>query len=248
MIKEKKLDFELKIFDKEEYLNLINETKCFSKTSKIHYYNDNNTAFKFYKKLLKLSNNHCFYCGEKLYSNNLKSIYFEREHIIDKKIFPDNSKEFKTLLHCKKNLIPICKNCNSIKTFRERHEVKSYIPQYCNIDDNCMNVLDLSSKYNFDLFGTIYFDLLNLKFYSNTNSEKIRNLKLNHRIGNYFSSIFELLYEININLDKNKRNVLFHSIVNNKIEEKFIDFIEEYNLLNTYKLQNLIETITLLTL
>lgn len=242
------VDFKIDIFDVEEYKKILEETQCFSTNKRNLFYNDNQKSIYFFKKLLKLTHNCCFYCGEKLNSNNIKGIYFEKEHIIDKKIFSEKEEEYRTLLHCKKNLIPICKNCNSIKSFREKKEIKSKIPNICNLEKKCMDVLELSKNHNFDILEPIFFDLLNLTFYTNSNSEKIKNLKLNNRVSNYFSALFELLYDVNINVSKEKRNQIFRSIVKNKVEEKFIDFIEEYQLLNTYKLKNLIETITLLNL
>ncbi len=241
------MDFEINIFNLDEYTKILEETRCFSPKRKISFYYDNNKSVSFFKKLLILSNNHCFYCGEKLNSNNIKGIYFEKEHIIDKKIFSESDEEYDTLFHCKKNLIPVCKNCNSIKSFREKKEIKNKIPLKCGTE-NCMDVLTLSKDYNFDLLEPIYFDLLNLQFYSKKNQEKIKNLKLNKRVNNYFSSLFELLYEVNIQLPKEKRERIFSAISKNKVEENFVEFIEKYNLLNTYKLQNLIETIILLNL
>ena len=90
--------------------------------------------------------------------------------------------------------------------------------------------------------------MLNLTFYINSNSEKIKNLKLNNRVSNSFSALFELLYDVNINMSKEKRSQIFRAITKNKVEEKFIYFVEKHQLLNTYKLKNLIETITLLNL
>lgn len=243
------MEFKIQLFDKEEYTKILNSFECFSKTNKRNlYYNNNNNSNDFFKKLLKLSNNHCFYCGEKLDSNNIRGIYFEKEHIIDKKIFLEDDLQYKTLLHCKKNLIPICKNCNSLKSFKEKVKIKENIPQECNIKNNCMDVFNLTKDYNFDFCEPICFDLLNLQFYSENNQEKIKNLKLNYRVLSYFTTIFELLYDTNINLSLGKRANLFAMITKNRVEEEFINFIEENNLLNTYKLKNLIETIVLLNL
>ncbi|MGL5964213.1 MAG: HNH endonuclease [Fusobacteriaceae bacterium] len=242
------MDFTINIFDKQEYYKVLNETLCFDKKTRKLYYNSSNYSLAFYKKLLKLSNYHCFYCGEKLHSNHPEGIYFEREHIIDKKIYPEDSDEYKVLLHCKKNLIPICKNCNSIKTFRDKKNVKNLIPKKCSELERCLNIEEIAQTYNFCFVENLHFDFLNLQFFSAADEEKIRNLKLNNRNQLYFDTLFELLYNVNIYLPKDKRNVIFSKIVKNKVEENMIEFIEDFNLLNTEKLKNLIETITLLSL
>lgn len=242
------MDFTINIFDKNEYYKILNQTLCFDKKNRKLYYNSNKYSLKFYKELLKLSNYHCFYCGEKLYSNHPEGIYFEREHIIDKKIHSEDSDEYKVLLHCKKNLIPVCKNCNSIKTFRDKKNVKNLIPNKCNEIKNCLNVERIAQKYNFCFIENLQFDFLNLQFFSINDEEKIKNLKLNNRNQWYFDTLFELLYDVNINLPKEKRSIIFSKVVKNKVEENMVEFIENHNLLNTNKLKNLIETITLLNL
>lgn len=75
---------------------------------------------EFFKGMLNLSQYRCFYCGESLITNSISSLYYEREHIINKKYYGRNEKETKadenkSLNKCKWNLIPICKTCNSLK-------------------------------------------------------------------------------------------------------------------------------------
>lgn len=106
----------------------------------------------------------------------------------------------------------------------------------------------IAQKYNFCFIENLQFDFLNLQFFSINDEEKIKNLKLNNRNQWYFDTLFELLYDVKINLPKEKRSIIFSKVVKNKVEENMVEFIENHNLLNTEKLKNLIETITLLNL
>lgn len=241
--------FNLEIFNKDDYKSFLDKIECVDdKKNKKYYYNSNNYSKKFYNSLLNLSNNHCFYCGEKLISNNKNRLYFEREHIIDKKIFEEKTDEYKLIAHCKKNLIPVCKTCNSIKSFKNKLEVRSEIPKSCDCKTNCLNIKILSETYNFCYFDELKFDYLNLQYFSNNKANRIINLDLNNRAHWMFEGIFEFLYDNEIKISKNKRESIYPHLTNNIIEEIMLEFIEENKLLNTHKLKNLIETITLLNI
>lgn len=241
--------FNLKIFNKEIYNKTLDKTKCSDeKEKKIYYYNSNKSSKDFFKLLLKLSDNHCFYCGEKLISNNKNRLYFEREHIVDKKIFKEKTAEYELITHCKKNLIPVCKTCNSIKSFKDKSGVKSKILEHCDCKINCLDIKKLSETYNFCYFDELKFDYLNLQYFSDNEANRIINLDLNNRAYWMFEGIFEFFYDNEIKISKMKRESLYSHLTKNIVEEEMINFIEENNLLNTYRLKNLIETITLLNL
>lgn len=251
-------NLELEIYNINKYKKFIDETTCFTDSTRKNYYGKSQYQELFYEKLLDLSNNRCYYCGEKLYSNNKEGLYKEREHIIDKKIFNEediNEKLiYKQIENCKKNLIPVCKNCNSIKSFRNKNDIKKEInkKQECrvtNCKSNCLDVVELSKSYNYDFLEVLKFDFLNLQYYSEAPEfSRILNLELNFRINNMFEGLFEFIYDVNIDVPLEKKKNIYSYLTNNIVEEKMIEIIENYNLINSKKLKNLIKTITLLNL
>lgn len=245
-------NLEIIFFNKNDYTESVDNYSCMRSSQMINYYNsDNKSSQKLFKDLLKVSSNRCFYCGENLSSNTTMKVYFEREHIIDKKlnkVIDDTNPKYNTLLKCRKNLIPICKNCNSYKYLYNSKIIAAEVPNTC-IERFChFNPTSLSKKYNFDLFKIEEFDWL-LKLYVTFESQKVSNLNLNSRLFSVYTSLFSQLYE-----EEYIKTSYFDylELCQNIIDETFIKFIYENKIINSETRTNspaldiIIETITLL--
>lgn len=232
------------------YTSIINNS---SGTCSNNYYNGIQSR-DFFSELLEESNYHCYYCGQSLKTNNNDGIYFEKEHIINKK---QNNKINKALNKCKYNLIPICKTCNSKKLYidvsnkffieMKSLEINCQKKPTCNFN-KCKALMEIE---NFNPFSSnIEFDIVH-KFYFG-DDKYISQFDLNKRTSTIFSSIFDSLY--NVTSDFRGGGYLNHikKFSNNVLDDELIDFLNEVNLINDYgtlkinKINNLIETITIL--
>lgn len=248
-------------FDK--YLNYLDsfETNCNSN----HYNGSKSTEF--FRGLLRLSDYKCFYCGESLVTNSISGLYYEREHIINKKYYDRNKKETKednniSLTKCKYNLIPICKTCNSLK----KHIITSSnlveklnnleLAKSCNASnrEKCERILDCFDGFkdeNFNPFsGKVEFDILH-KIYINDYSY-ISQFRLNQRTQSLFINTFNNLYKVKANCSgggflNNLKNFSTNSLENQLIDYlDYVKIIDDEGTIESEKLNNLIETITLL--
>ena len=73
------------------YLKLEKDNESYENYLKNSWINKCNSNFykgiesdKFFMDLLEISDYSCYYCGQYLFSNNEKEIYYEKEHIINK--------------------------------------------------------------------------------------------------------------------------------------------------------------------
>lgn len=240
----------IKIVDETLYFKTIKKYNCYRKNQRINYYDSNSQEENnLFRELLNLSNGNCFYCGESLKSNNDKGIYFEKEHIIDKGIFKEGQKKYELLKKCRYNLIPVCKNCNSIKYLNNKSSIEQIIPENC-IDctekDICMNPLEIVKEYNFNIFKEMDFDILH-KIYSGEDSRKIHGLRLNERNMHLYDKLFNIIYDWKINAkSKESLKSYLNGISDHIIVETMINLFIEKELFNTKELDEMIETITLL--
>lgn len=240
----------IKIVSEKSYQEVLKKYNCYRKNQRINYYNSTNKDENdLFKELLNISEYKCFYCGEDLKSNNEKGIYFEKEHIVDKGIFNKDSREYELLKKCRYNLIPICKNCNSIKYLNNAFYIKILIPETCvdcTEEKECINPSQIVDKYNFNIFKELNFDFLH-KIYIDEDQRKINGLKLNERTRHLYDTLFSLIYDWTIDSkDDNYLEIYLKNTSSHIITDKFIEFIIKNNLINTNHLKKLIETIILL--
>ena len=123
--------------------------------------------------------------------NNEKEIYYEKEHIINKKY--DNYKNL-ILNKCKFNLIPVCKTCNSkklsISMSDEFKENLNDLEIHCkNKTCDIHNSLEKMKDENFNPFAEdIKFDILHKVYFGNP--KYIYQFKLNKRTKHIFQELF----------------------------------------------------------
>lgn len=250
------MNIKLKIYDIQEYLAQVNnfDSTCYND----HY--EGTLKKKFFQNLLKLSNYNCYYCGQTLITNSEKELYYEKEHIINKKY---KNEENSSLKKCKYNLIPICRICNGLKPqinmsekfisktndLKENSSCKSRIRK-TNGCGELNHLMALMKEENFDPFDkNIEFDILNKIYIGSYNY--IYQFKLNSRTSNIFWPVKKLLYTFSISYRSGLINYL-SDFSNNVLDNEFIHFLEKIKLiddkeiLNPNYLNNLIETITLL--
>lgn len=237
-------------YSKESYINVVDHS---TGNCNNNYY-DGIQSRDFFSKLLEKSDYHCYYCGQSLKTNNNEGIYFEKEHIINKK---QNKKKNNALNKCKYNLIPICKTCNSKKLYIDvsnkfsvaLKSLETNCPKQttCNIN-NCKTLMEIE---NFNPFSQdIEFDILH-KFYFG-DDRYISQFDLNKRTSTIFSFIFDSLY--NVTSDFSGGGYINHikKFSNNVLDDELIDFLNKIKLIDDYgtlkidKINNLIETITIL--
>lgn len=250
-------------FPYSSYINYITNYKSTCKSN--HY--DGAESENFFKGMLYLSQYRCFYCGQSLITNASCNLYFEREHIINKKYYGRNKKEIKSdenkaLNKCKYNLIPICKSCNSLK----KHIITSmiFVERLNNLETlkHCTNknsticteftyCLDNFKDENFNPFSEeVELDILHKIYIGDENY--ITQFQLNKRTKTLFFNLFNLLYEMNFDFFNGGFIKYLKSISNNSLEDKLIDYlceigiISDFKIIDSKKLNNLIETIVLL--
>lgn len=241
---------ELKPYNKSNYSKIVNNA---AGTCRSNYY-DGSLSNDFFSRLLEESDYHCYYCGQSLKTNNNEGIYFEKEHIINKK---QKKIKNKALNKCKYNLIPICKTCNSKKLYIDVSH--NFSLELKNLENNCLQnsicnikqCKNLMEIENFDPFSeNIKFDILHKYYYGD--DRFISQFDLNKRSTTIFSSIFDVLYDISHSGFSGEFIVHLNKFSNNVLDKKFIGFLEDYNLINDNgtlkrsKINNLLTTITLL--
>lgn len=151
--------------------------------------------------LLKLSKRRCFMCGHTLEINNFKNVYFEREHLINKKI---NNSINEGLLRCRYNIVPICKICNLSKikvniSDELALELKKLEEQCQKHRDNMIEIKQLKkqlklTRINDERRSDLSYRCIRLeseiqkcKFYDCMNMFKIENFDFNLSSYNYKS-------------------------------------------------------------
>lgn len=242
------------------YLKLEKDNESYENYLKNSWINKCNSNFykgiesdKFFMDLLEISDYSCYYCGQYLFSNNEKEIYYEKEHIINKKY--DNYKNL-ILNKCKFNLIPVCKTCNSkklsISMSDEFKENLNDLEIHCkNKTCDIHNSLEKMKDENFNPFAEdIKFDILHKVYFGNP--KYIYQFKLNKRTKHIFQELFNFLYDIDYTFTNEEFLKKMEFIFKNKLDKELKKFLLSYNLISssgtvdTFKIKNLIETITLL--
>lgn len=240
----------LKRYSKNNYNSIVNN---FQGTCINNYY-DGSKSYDFFSKLLEESDYHCYYCGQSLKTNNDRGIYFEKEHIINKK---QNNKIINALNKCKHNLIPICKTCNSKKLYIDVSNnfssamkiLENNCPKKntCNIKQ-CKTLMEIE---NFNPFSeNIKFDILHKYYFGD--DRYISQFDLNKRTSTIFSSIFDVLYNINHSYYNGEFWNHMKKFSDNVLDTEFIDLLKDYGLIDDNgtrrldKINNLLTTITLL--
>ncbi|MDP0506049.1 MAG: hypothetical protein Q7K47_02355 [Fusobacterium sp. JB019] len=248
----------LNIYDYSKYLNVLKNYSC-----NFDYYPSNPTqkANSFIKDLLNLSNNRCYICGHNLESNHSNGIYFEKEHLINKTI---ENKINPILKRCKKNIVPICKICNSQKiTVHMSPQLKKQLitlNDLCkkndkdNFFEECFEIFknenfDFRNSSNNNLLKKIQFNFLLKTFYGDY--RYINQFDFNSRTKNIFNDIIKLTYNMTFNFNNNlelKNHILMFS--KSAIEDDFIEWLFNKKIItnncNPKKINNLLETMTLL--
>ncbi|MGL5779273.1 hypothetical protein [Cetobacterium sp.] len=255
----------LYIYDYDKYQEIVksNRHSCYTTSfnQKDYFAKGTQQSDRYMKELLEISKNRCYMCGFSLETNHSNGIYFEREHIINQSITKDRVKK------CKKNIIPICRICNSKKT-------KVNSSQLLEADLNLLNInckwaatnhfdctyedtllqfknenfdYSLSSK-NYKNYPNIEFDILFKIFIGN--SEYIEKFHLNSRTNIIFDNIFKVLYETNFSNYENLKKYITE-FSQSSLDDEFLNYLESCNLLECdndemEKRDELIELITLL--
>lgn len=257
------MKLKMKNFPYSDYVFYINnyQSTCYTN----HYDGEENKEF--FEGMLYLSQYRCFYCGQSLIINSTSGVYYEKEHIINKKYYGRNKKttkadENKALNKCKYNLIPICKTCNSLK----KHIIASndLINRLNNLEtlDKCKekkikpcaefsDCFDDFRMENFNPFNNdIEFDILHKIYIGDTSY--ISQFQLNSRTKTLFLNLFNILYDMTFNFPNGDFIIYLKSFSTNSLEDKIIDYlkkirlIDDYGTKNSSKLNSLIEAIVLL--
>lgn len=245
------LELKLSIYDKKQY-NKICEL-LFKEDSCKNYYDDEDKVL--FKELLKLSDYNCFYCGESLISNTNKGVEFEKEHIINKTI--DKEKNY-ALYRCGKNLIPICRTCNTQKLvipmsseFKEtlkrlesncKSKIKNKV-EICEVEE-CLKLL---IKNHFNPFSeNVKYSILKNHFEGDL--DYINMFSLNKRNGILLERLNETLFGVKVSFNQKNYIKYLKELFPSTLEKEYTDLLKEFNLINekgtinTKKLNNFIKT------
>lgn len=250
-------------------MNIINKYECYTNIekkgkNKDYFSKESIQSNKFIVELLKISKNRCYICGMTFETNHTKGIYFEREHIINQSITQKSTQK------CKKNIIPICRICNSKKTHVEKDSVLEENLQRLHtscieegIDSNDCDydrAFKIFRNQNFDFRicargfseeDKVVFDIISKTFVGSEISEKyIEKFDLNNRNEIIFLNIFKILYRTNFSGYPSLKDHLFQFSMSS-LDDEFINYLDEIDILNcnigeSLKRDNLIELITLM--
>lgn len=242
----------LDIYDYYDYIAVLRQYNCSN-----NFYDNKKSKIsnKFISDLLKISKKRCFMCGTSLEANTEIGIYAEREHLINKRI--DNKKNV-ALNKCKKNIVPICRVCNGKKTIintsnKLKNDLKA-LEVNCDEKENCtFNICMINFKNeNFDFNASsknynksqkISFNFIVKVFFGN--DKYINQFDLNYRTYTIFDEIFKVLYNCTFTGYPSLVNHI-KSFSKSSLDDEIIEWFNNTEILNNYKKDNLIETITLL--
>lgn len=229
-------------YDYSKYIEILKTYSCFRGSKNYDYFSKTNKkSNELMKELIFLSKKRCYICGAPLEQNTKKGMYFEREHIISQAIIEEST------IKCKRNLIPICKTCNLLKTTVEKNSV---------LEENLLNThrkclankhedfcefnlaLDEFKKINFDynIVAKNYKKSLNVEFdiLAKTfigNQEFIDKFDLNNRTDLLFLSVMTILYNTDFIGYKNLKEEVLNLHTKFSIDESFIEYLDNINLL-----------------